>query len=244
MLHGVDDTGSVVSVSPGQLASLVESIRRADHEIVPLLDLLQGRASERAVALTFDDGFESVATTGAPVLAELGAPATLFLTTGYVGADNQWPGQSEIAPTFRMMSWEQVSELADAGWSIECHTESHPDLRTLDDPAIEREILRSKEAISKSVGRAPEVLAYPYGWFDRRVLDLTRRHFSYAVTTKMAVLEGRLDPHQVSRLDAYYLRAALVHRGFGRRPFSAYVGLRGFLRRLKAHPGEIEVEVR
>lgn len=245
MLHGVDHTGSVVSVTPDQLSSLVGSIRASGHEVVPLLDLLQGRAPAQSVALTFDDGFESVATVAAPLLADLGAPAALFLTTGYVGRDNQWPGQYADAPAFPMMSWEQVARLAEGGWAIECHTAEHPDLRALDDQALEQELVFPKAQIAERIGRAPSVLAYPYGYFDRRVLDFARRHFAYAVTTKMGALEGGTgDPHQVPRLDAYYLRAPAVHRRFGARRFAAYVGVRGFLRRLKAHPGEIEVEVR
>jgi hypothetical protein len=244
MLHGVDDSGSVVSVTADQLRSLVRSIRDANHEVVPLLDLLRGKTDDRSIALTFDDAFESVASVAAPLLRSLGAPASLFVATGVLGKDNRWPGQDPRVPAFPTVAWEAVRRLAGEGWAIESHSVHHPDLRRLDDRALDAELAESKFEITQRIGRAPEVFAHPYGWFDRRVLDFCRKHFSFAVTTRMGTLEHGFDPLQVPRLDAYYLRDARVHHWFGRRRFSAYVGARAFLRRLRAHPGEIEVRSR
>ncbi len=39
----------------------------------------------RAFAVTFDDGFENNVSVAAPCLAELGVPATFYVTTGFVG---------------------------------------------------------------------------------------------------------------------------------------------------------------
>jgi peptidoglycan/xylan/chitin deacetylase (PgdA/CDA1 family) len=50
-----------------------------------LLRLEAGSLPPRACAITFDDGFRSVATLAAPELARHGLPATVFLTTGLVG---------------------------------------------------------------------------------------------------------------------------------------------------------------
>jgi peptidoglycan/xylan/chitin deacetylase (PgdA/CDA1 family) len=61
----------------------------ANYRAVPLsriVDWLEGRAGvpERAVAITFDDGFRNVLTDAAPVLKHLGLPATLFVATDFV----------------------------------------------------------------------------------------------------------------------------------------------------------------
>src|SRR5262245_45448998 len=108
MFHGVDDTGSIVSVKRDQLRSLVRSIRDAGHELVSLLDLLRNRAGDRAIALTFDDAFASVAIEAHPLLRSLGVPAALFVATGFLDKDNAWPGQDPNVPNFPIMSWESV----------------------------------------------------------------------------------------------------------------------------------------
>lgn len=55
-----------------------------------VVDWLEGRAAlpERAVAITFDDGYRDVLTQAAPVLKRLGIPAILFAATDFV-----WRGQ-------------------------------------------------------------------------------------------------------------------------------------------------------
>lgn len=48
----------------------------------------EGDLPQRALAITFDDGFRSVSSDVFPVLQRFQAPATVFLTTGYVGSDD------------------------------------------------------------------------------------------------------------------------------------------------------------
>ncbi|HEX7479657.1 MAG TPA: polysaccharide deacetylase family protein [Polyangiales bacterium] len=239
MLHSVDDSGSVLSVTQAQLCSLVLAVRASGHTIVPLSQLLREPSESRRIALSFDDGLRSLATHARPVLSALGAPATLFLTTGYVGRDNHWPSQPESAPRLPMMSWDELAQLKQAGWDIEAHTTTHPDLRTLDTGALERELCEPIDTIAQQLGHTPALFAYPYGYFDERVRLATARHYRCAVSTRMALLDGdRRGLHALPRLDAYYFRSPAAHEPFGGRRFATYVQARALLRRLRKHPGE------
>lgn len=44
----------------------------------------------RAVCITFDDGYSSTHDLALPVLQEFGLPATVFVTSGYIGKQNMW----------------------------------------------------------------------------------------------------------------------------------------------------------
>jgi peptidoglycan/xylan/chitin deacetylase (PgdA/CDA1 family) len=57
-------------------------------EALALLDA--GRLPPRAVCITFDDGYRSLHDLALPVLQEFKLPATVFVTSGYVGAGNMW----------------------------------------------------------------------------------------------------------------------------------------------------------
>lgn len=55
-----------------------------------LLALADQRMPPRAVSITFDDGYRSVHDLALPVLKEFGLPATVFVTSGYIGENNMW----------------------------------------------------------------------------------------------------------------------------------------------------------
>jgi peptidoglycan/xylan/chitin deacetylase (PgdA/CDA1 family) len=68
-----------------------------EYHILPVREVVRRLADgrplpDRAVALTFDDGFRNVLTTAFPVLKRFQAPATVFLVTGLVGTNQPaWP---------------------------------------------------------------------------------------------------------------------------------------------------------
>ncbi len=232
--HGVDDSGSVLSTAPAVFRRLVEGILASGHRVVSLAALLEDPADDDRVALTFDDGFASLAEAARPVLASLGVPATLFLTTGYVGRDNRWPSQPDWAPRFPLLDWAGVEALAASGWAIEAHTVSHPDLRTLPDSALDGELEGCAETLEQRLGRRPALFAYPYGYLDARVAERVSARFRFAVTTRMAALPARIaDPVRIPRLDAYYLRAPWLAARFGAASFRGWLALRAALRALR-----------
>ena len=232
--HSVDLSSSVLSIAPEQLRSLVGAIRRSGHHILPLRQLLDSPDQPRQIALTFDDGLRSVHEHAWPVLRAEHAPATVFVTSDYVGRTNRWPSLPGHAPTMPMMSWAEIEALHGAGWAVEAHTASHPDLRQLTDDAIQTELQQGDHAILTHLGRRPEIFAYPYGYSDDRVRAMIATHYRYAVTTDMGTVPAPVtNPHGIPRLETYYFRAPGLHSRFGTWPFSAYLAARTTLRRLR-----------
>jgi peptidoglycan/xylan/chitin deacetylase (PgdA/CDA1 family) len=77
-----------------QFREQLEFLARHYH-VVPLesavAELAAGRRPQpRSVVLTFDDGYANNLTVAAPLLAEYGFPATIFLATDYVGQKLFW----------------------------------------------------------------------------------------------------------------------------------------------------------
>ena len=72
------------------------------------------------------------------------------------------------------MSWEELEQLAEAGWEIGSHTHSHPRLPTLDDDALTDELVGSRQEIERRLARPCPSLAYPYGDHDARVVEAAR----------------------------------------------------------------------
>ena len=64
--HSIDDSGSVISVSPAQFRRHMQILTEKRIRVVPLRDV---QATPGAVALTFDDGYRNLVEHAAPVLA-------------------------------------------------------------------------------------------------------------------------------------------------------------------------------
>jgi peptidoglycan/xylan/chitin deacetylase (PgdA/CDA1 family) len=52
--------------------------------------LAQGAVPERALAITFDDGYADNYTIALPILRQLGLPATFFIATGFLDGGRMW----------------------------------------------------------------------------------------------------------------------------------------------------------
>jgi peptidoglycan/xylan/chitin deacetylase (PgdA/CDA1 family) len=52
--------------------------------------LQEGRLPERALAITFDDGYADNCTVALPILQRLGLPATFFIATGFLDGGRMW----------------------------------------------------------------------------------------------------------------------------------------------------------
>ena len=69
----------------------------------------------RAVAITFDDGFASVGTLAAPILARYGLTATVYVITGMIGRLTHWTAYGPALPALPLLAWPQIQALARAG---------------------------------------------------------------------------------------------------------------------------------
>lgn len=163
-----------LSISPRLLEEQVAGLLRAGYVGTTLSGSLEPGGRRRLV-VSFDDGYASMVTLAAPVLARLGVPGTLFVPTDYVGAHHLvWPGIEQWldgphADELRPLDWDGVRALADAGWEIGSHTCSHPHLTGLEDEALARELSESKALVEAELGRPCPAIAYPYGDVDARV---------------------------------------------------------------------------
>jgi peptidoglycan/xylan/chitin deacetylase (PgdA/CDA1 family) len=128
---------------------------------------------ERAVLITFDDGFADFASAALPELRERGLCSTLYVTTGLLPGGPEPPLDDRIAA--RMLDWSQLPSLAAHGdVEIGAHSVSHPHLDTLGAERAEREIAGSKRALEDALGSEVQTFAYPHGYSSPRVRDQVR----------------------------------------------------------------------
>lgn len=136
----------------------------------------------RSVAITFDDGCRSVIELALPMMARYGMVGTAYVPTDHVGSPRpmSWPGIEQWTGSpheddLMAMSWDDLGELADAGWEIGSHTCSHSHLTRLDEDRLAAELEQSRTCCEERLGRPCRTIAYPYGDIDHRVIAATER---------------------------------------------------------------------
>jgi hypothetical protein len=111
----------------------------------------------KALVMSYDDGSEHDRR-----LLELfnhyGIRGSFYLNSGKLGAPHQ-------------VSAGEAHTLYQ-GHEVACHTVNHPDLTQLSDTAIRREVLEDKAVLEDLTGYSVQGLAYPFGYYDNRVINL------------------------------------------------------------------------
>ena len=118
--------------------------------------LVTDPGGQRRIALTFDDGGRSAATTIAPMLAQRGWHGHFFVTTERIGT----PG---------FVDEDDIRALAAAGHVVGSHSHTHPVMTTLADAQIADEWRRSKAILEDVLAAPVTVLSVPNGFYSARV---------------------------------------------------------------------------
>lgn len=166
--HVSDTTPASTSISPAQFERHLEILKEQQQPVISLPKLLDDLEAgsplpEKAVAITFDDGYESIYTTAFPLLMEAGLPFTVFISTGPI--DRSQRGY---------MTWDQLREMVAAGVTIGNHGTEHASLLELSDEEIRNEIVAAQTTIDRELGPRAKIFAYPYGEFSLSATSILR----------------------------------------------------------------------
>jgi peptidoglycan/xylan/chitin deacetylase (PgdA/CDA1 family) len=177
--HAVSpDWEAALSIRPEVLEDQLTFLSQRGYRGVPASEALDGSASGRVVAITFDDAYRSVLELAKPILDRLGMRASVYPATDWPDRDGpmSWPGidqwvggphEHELA----CLGWDELRALADEGWEVGSHTCTHPRLAELgSEEQIADELTRSREVCEERMGQRCRSIAYPYGSYDERVV--------------------------------------------------------------------------
>lgn len=121
------------------------------------------------VAVTFDDGFQSVVHNALPVLCAKKIPATVFVPTGYLGKRPGWiKGNNNPNYEETVLTVEQLRALPADLITIGSHSVSHTGFSDFDDYTARREITGSKETLEAALHRNIGLFSVPYAVLDKR----------------------------------------------------------------------------
>lgn len=154
------------------------SVRRR-YRLLPLREIVERLRRGAALpaytaAVTFDDGYRNNFTHAFPVLRELGIPATIFLTTGFL--DERRPLWTDRLTLALARSRESMLEIAGHALPLRTPAERQrardvvaAHLKALPGPEKDRQLDTVERGLGAVTADLPEELA-PLGWDDVRAM--------------------------------------------------------------------------
>lgn len=151
--HGISqadehESNTDLYLPPTLFRDRMQMLRAGGYRVLPLADgvkrLSSGTLPEKAVSITFDDGFVDYYRVAAPILREFGYPATVYVSTRYVEA--QLPA---FPPILSYVLWKGKGQEAESHGLV---SDGHP-LRTRTKRDRDDSLARLVAATS---GKSPE----------------------------------------------------------------------------------------
>jgi peptidoglycan/xylan/chitin deacetylase (PgdA/CDA1 family) len=179
------------SVLPSERANFARQmddlIRHAKPVRADLKKLPEDNA--RYAAVTFDDGLENIIENALPELNRKKIPATLFIVTDVLGTRPAWEYFGGDDPSqHRVMSEQQLRGLPSDYLIIGSHSATHPVLPDTDDDHLGEELVGSRRKLEVMLNRQVSLFSFPYGYFNKRVVESCREAGYDRVFTALPVL--------------------------------------------------------
>lgn len=177
--HRLGARGDGLTTSPDDFRRHLDVLEQWGARVLPLADALaaqrHGTLPERAVVLTFDDGYASVVEQAWPELQRRGMPATFFVVSDHLEPERRlpWDRTDPDAELVRLVSEGQLLEAASAGLDIGSHTRRHTWLPHRTAADLRDELVSSRARLEDLLQTPVTSVAYPAGGWDARVRDAT-----------------------------------------------------------------------
>lgn len=157
------------NVTLEQFNGHIQELSSGEYAVKSLPEIIDALRSgrqlpENTVGISVDDAFLSVYRNAWPRLRRANFPFTLFVATDPI--DNRTAGY---------MSWDQIRELAGAGVTIGSQTASHPHMAFMTPARNAAELKKSNGRFVTELGKAPSLIAYPYGEYSLAVGEVTKQ---------------------------------------------------------------------
>lgn len=164
--HVSTKTPPSTSISPDDFLAHMQYLK-AHHTVVPLQDVVNALKAgsplpDKAVAITFDDGYANILENAHPILTEMGFSYTIFINPNEIG----------VGP--KQLTWEQVIAMQSEGVTFANHTLDH--LHMLNGENTQSEttwleqvwdnVLAAEQKIKEKLDVELRYLAYPFGEYN------------------------------------------------------------------------------
>ena len=193
--HKVNDwSDDEYTVPTKEFAEQMDELKRQGYTTISILDFLRAKKGkqqlpEKAIIVTFDDGYKDNLTDMLPIMNERGMTATVFMVTNDIGM----PGY---------LTWDDLRELEANGIEIGSHTCNHLPLTEMSPDEANDELIKSKLIMEWTGLKTIFTLSYPNGKYNDRMPELLKKNeYLAAVTGDSGLNTFETNPYLLHRIN-------------------------------------------
>lgn len=121
-------------------------------------------SKDKKVLISFDDGYRSNYEVVFPIMKRLGLKFNVFLEVGAIDKNSNY------------LTWDMINMMKESGLvDFGAHTYNHVYLTEIKSNNMEVEIFKANEEISKNVGIIAEDFCFPYGAYNKNIINYLDR---------------------------------------------------------------------
>jgi peptidoglycan/xylan/chitin deacetylase (PgdA/CDA1 family) len=208
--HNIVDAGQespndIHSIPINRLNEQVAALDDAGFVQMPLVDafhrLIHSRDRQPGYVLTFDDGYVSLLKY-MDRMSVRAAPSA-FILTDYSGRSTaSWNTRSSVARDH--LDVGEIRALLTRGFDIQLHGVDHHNLLKFDVEQLRSRFRQARDWFNEHLGKAPEFLAYPYGYCDHRIKRVAAEFFHGALSMTHGEWAGPEARYALNRVGVPY----------------------------------------
>ncbi|GGI13585.1 polysaccharide deacetylase family protein [Gottfriedia solisilvae] len=179
--HGVED----LYVHPKEFEKQMLYLKQHGFTLLTFEDWKKRNKVKKPIFITFDDGYKNNLNAFSIFQKlkddQFKPTGTVFVISDYIDWSNR-------------LSKSDLKKMVDSGmFSIQSHTATHPNLTKITN--YEYELNESKKKIQAITNKPVLALAYPYSLYDKKVIEETKKYYTYGITTipELYVEKGKKD---------------------------------------------------
>jgi len=202
MYHSIGDNQVLFTVTAADFATQLAFLKQKGYAVVALSELVGSlkagkKITDKTIVLTFDDGYQDNYFNAWPILKRYNFPATIFVSTDYLGKQMN---NSQGIP-IPVLNRVQIREMAESGLiEFGSHAHTHPRLNQISDREFADEVAVSKKILEEITGRPCRFFAYPKGYFKPAFVEILASFgFEAALTVKDGLVKTSQNKYSLPR---------------------------------------------
>ncbi|MGE5109939.1 MAG: polysaccharide deacetylase family protein [Acidobacteriaceae bacterium] len=187
-------------ISPERFQRCLSWLEMMQYRHAHAKEWIEERVPKQSVLLTFDDAYDDLYTELLPQVSRFRLRPLVFVVVDRIGGTNVWDEGQGLRKR-SLLTLERMREMQRHGVTFASHSLTHPNLSSLPNSELHREVRDSKAKLEDLLGVSVEWFAYPFGVADRRVRAAVAEAGYKAAVTTNAGFNSWQDPLALNRLE-------------------------------------------